>query len=401
LLKIDFANLLLSSKLDTGEQIMIQKQLTENELVSELKDLGFEGVSKRTVARWRSEDLLPDFDVQGRGLGKAQGRAESAWTTPDLIIKQASWIQRMKSIGINSEDFHLYLWMLDFNIAPEIVRESLHDPLTAHLEMLEKEVKELHPRCDRTDHLVEDVISEAVLNMVFDIQRNFRSLDIPPEAFEAILNVFLNPEYDLMDYDFAQSFEAVEELEVMVSRFGDEVFGEDAGKTQKDNKQVNFLLGFLNNAEFFQETLSLRQLEKAVRECSDEVLAEVRADMRVCVKILMSLVHTFKSFLVYFQPKDEPLPVDDRFLPVLFNLGELIVLADISLRNKGYAEKINAARGHILEKIEEHFNEEVRKQFEEAAPVLGREFSQAFEMIESKILEHMATSPKFQLTANN
>lgn len=381
---------------------MIQTQLTENELVLELENLGFEGISKRTVARWRTEEeLLPDFDVRGRGLGKAQGRAESAWTKPDLIIKQAGWILRMKSAGISPEDFHLYLWMLDFDIPSEIVRESLHDPLAAHLEMLESEVKELQPKCDRTDHLVEDVISEAVLNMVMDMQRNFQSIDIPPDAFEAVLNVFLNPEYDLMDFDFAHSFEAVEELEVIVNRFGDEVFGEDASKIQNDNKQADVLLGFLNNAEFIQDTFSLRQLEKAVSKCNDEDLTEVQTDMRICVKILMILAHTLTAVFSKFQFKGEPLNLDDRFLPLLFNLAELIVLADISLRNKGYSDKINSIRGLVLEKVEDQFNKEVRQQFEKAAPVVGRKLSQAFEMVERKILEHMANSPKFQVTANN
>ena len=380
---------------------MKQTTLTTEELVLELKRAGFEKISERTIDDWRREGLLPDFDILRRGLGKGLGKTKSIWKQPDLVIEQAKWILRMKAVGIKREDFRLYLWMLDFPIHLEDVRDSLLEPLIEHIERLEREVKVIQPRCERAEHLIEDVINEATSEALLSIEHNpFQSLNLPQEVLEAIFNVFLNPEYDLMDYDFAESFSAVEELGKTVSKFGSEMFDEKENEVESSTKHVQFLFDFLNNAEFVQEHFSLHQLEKAVRECTHEDLDEVQTDMRICVKIFMILAHTFKVILPKIKPLSDSSPSGDQFLPILFNFGELIVLADISLRRNGYSQTINLARGQLLEKIEKEFSETVRKEIEQVAPAIGQGLSQSLEIVERKFTEMAANSPKSQITAN-
>jgi len=381
---------------------MKQSELTEKELVLELERAGFKKVSKRTIGVWRREALLPDFDIPGRGLGKGLGKTESIWKQPDLVIEQAKWIQRMKAVGIKHEDFHLYLWMLDVPIHHEDVRDSLLEPLTEYIKRLESEVKALQPRCERAEHLIEDVINEATSEALLNMEHSpIQSLNLSQEVLEAVLNVFLNPEYDLMDYDFAESFSAIEKLGKLASKFESEMFDEQGDKVESSTKHIQFLFDFLNNAEFVQENFSLQQLEKAIRECTHEELDEVQTDMRICVKIFMILAQTFKTILPKIKPLSDSLPLGDQFLPLLFNLGELIILADISLRRNGYSEMINLAREQLLEKIEKEFSETSRKEIEQAAPVIGQGLCQTFEIVERKFTEMAANSPRLQNATNN
>lgn len=141
-----------------------QKYLTETELVLELEKAGFKTVSKRAVGDWRREGLLPDFDVNGRGRGKGLGRTESVWRHPDSVIERAKWISRMRAAGIGYEDLHLNLWMLDYDVHLEDVRDSLLEPLVVRIEMLEAEAQEFRGKWqlnERTQGIIEDVISDG------------------------------------------------------------------------------------------------------------------------------------------------------------------------------------------------------------------------------------------------
>lgn len=382
-----------------------QKHLTETELVLELEKAGFETVSKRAVGEWRREGFLPDFDVNGRGRGKGLGKTESVWQHPDSVIERAKWISRMRSVGIGYEDLHLNLWMLDFDVYPEDVRDSLLEPLVARIEMLEAEAQEFQKKWqldERTDGIIEDVINDGATEAIAKMPRNpFEPLIMPQELLEAISNILLNPEYNLDDFSFAETFSVLEEYNDKIQKFDSELFEAEDLKLESSNKQIQTVIDLLNNADFIQRHFSLHQVEKAVRECTNEDLAEVQNDMRIIVKIFMIFAQTTKAVLPHISFSPEDTGATDQLLPSLFGIAELLVLADISFRRNGYSETINWARGQVLDKIETEFSETARKQIEESAPVIGQALNETFEVVERKLLQFTANSPEFQNATGN
>jgi hypothetical protein len=382
------------------------KQLTENGLVLELDKLGVGGVSKRKLAEWRKEALLPDFDAFGRGLGKGQGKTESVWAQPDLVIEQAKWIQRMRAVGILHEKFHLNLWILDYSIHPEDVRDTLLEPLEAHIEMLEFEAKRLQEKWqlnERTDGILEDVINDGATAVFSNMEKTpVKPLAIPQEALEILVNILLNPSFNINLSDLEVTFSELEDWSEVTHKFGSELFKGVGEEVENDKKHIESFVFLLQNAAFIQHHFSLHQVEKAVRECTHKDLAEVQADLRILTKIVMIFAQTIGTILPHIKPLAEDSSYNaDEFLPMLFEFAEYFILADISLRRNGYSQFINQIRGKVLDKIEREFNEKMREDFERAAPVIGQSLSHTIELVEKRLTEFVANSSNFQLTTNN
>ena len=379
-------------------------QLTESGLILELDKLGVGGISKRKIAEWRKEALLPDFDIFGRGRGKGRGRTESVWEHSDLVIEQAKWIQRMRAGGIPHENLHLNLWMLGYSIDPEDVRESLLEPLEDHSEMLELEAKKLQQKWqldERTDGIFEDVINDGATTAFADKElRRLNPLVMPQEVLETFVNILLNPSFIINPSDLDVFFTDVEGWSEATHKFGSKLFEDIGQEVENDKTNIESFVFLLQNAPFIQRHFSLHQVEKAVRECTEEDLAEVQSDLRILTKIVMILVRTFEAIMPHINPAaDSPFDTD-AFLPTLFQFAEYFVLADISLRRSGYAQLINQVREKVLDKIEEEFSETVRKDLEQTMPVIGRSLSRTFETVERKFSELLADSPKFQIVSN-
>lgn len=381
------------------------KQLTENGLSLELDKLGLGSVSKRKIAEWRKEALLPDFDVLGRGFGKAKGRAESIWEQPDLVIEQAKWIQRMRAVGIPHSYFHLNLWILDYSIHPEDVRDTLLEPLEANIEMLKFEAKRLQEKWqlyERTDGIIEDVINDGATVAFSNMEKTpFESLIIPQEALETLANIFLNPSFNFNLDDLEGIFTEIEDWNEVTHEFGSALFEGIGEKIGNDKKHIQSFIYLLQNATFFQRHFSLHQVERAIRNCTHKDLAEVQADLRILTKIVMIFAQTIGTLLPHIKPTADSSFDTDEFLPALFQFAEYFILADISLRQNGYSEMINQIRGKILNKIEDEFSEKVRNDFEQAAPVIGQSLSEVVEVFEKRLTEVVENSPNFQFTSKN
>jgi len=348
---------------------------------------------------------LPDFDVPGRGFGKAKGRAESIWEQPDLVIEQAKWIQRMRAVGIPHSDFHLILWILDYSIHPEDVRDTLLEPLEANIEMLKFEAKRLQEKWqlyERTDGIIEDVINDGVTVAFSNMEKTpFEPLVIPQEAFETLANIFLNPSFNLNLDDLEGIFTEIEDWNEVTHEFSSALFEGIGEKIENDKKHIQSFIYLLQNATFLQRHFSLHQVERVIRECTHKDLAEVQADLRILTKIVMIFAQTIKTILPHIKPTADSSFDTDEFLPALFQFAEYFVLADISLRRNGYSEIINQIRSKILNKIEEEFNEKVRNDFEQAAPVIGQSLSEVVEVFEKRLTEFVENSPNFQFRSRN
>ena len=103
--------------------------LTEDELVAELLGRGYAGVKKRDLAALRKRGLLPPFDRKGVSLGRGKGKAKDTWLRPNEVIEQAVWVCDLSDVYEYYDDLYSALWLLDYDIPPERVREALRRPL--------------------------------------------------------------------------------------------------------------------------------------------------------------------------------------------------------------------------------------------------------------------------------
>lgn len=69
-----------------------KEELSQEELIIQLRERGYASVTSRQVVDWRAPGLLPAFDVQGSGRGRSQGRKPSRWSDAETIVEQANWI---------------------------------------------------------------------------------------------------------------------------------------------------------------------------------------------------------------------------------------------------------------------------------------------------------------------
>ena len=380
-------------------------KLTENELVLELDKLGFGTVSKRKIAEWRKEALLPDFDIIGCGRGKGQGRTESLWEHSELVIEQAKWIQRMRAGGILHKDFHLNLWILGYSIHPEDVRDSLLEPLEDNIKMLALEAEKLQRKWrlfERTDGIFEDVINDGATAAFTKMEQTpFEPLVMPQEVFETLANIFLNPGFIINLPDLDAAFNDLEGWSQVTQQFSSKLFDELGEEVKNDKNHLEAFVFLLQNAPFIQRHFSLYQVEKAIRECTHEDLAEVQTDLRILTKIVTVFARTIEAIKPHIKPMADSPSNTDAFLPMLFHFAEYFVLADISLRRSGYAYLINQTREKVLDKIEKEFSETVRQDLEQTIPVIGQSLSQTFEAVERKFSELLAESPKFRILNDN
>jgi hypothetical protein len=367
-----------------------QKHLTESGLILELEKAGIKGISKRLIGDWRRDGLLPNFDFNGRGLGKGLGRSESSWEYSKVIIEQAKWIYRMRSVGISFADLRLNLWILGFPIHPEDVKEAFLKPLVEQVNILEAAAHKLQQKCDRFDGIIEDVINDEVTEVVSNLISNTpEQLAMPSEVLEVIANLFLNPTYNLDEYNFSESFQALETWKEKIQAFNLEIFEDTDYNHENSHNTIQILYDFLNNANFIQQYFSVYTLEKAVRECKVEDLLEVQKDLCAIFRTFMSFVRAMKAIAPHIRVSSDS-SATDGILPVLFYFAERLVLADISLRSSGFSEVINYFRENVLSQIESEMDKVFSEEIQSSAPAIGETLSQSFELIERKFTHFAA-----------
>jgi hypothetical protein len=106
-----------------------RETLTQEELVTELHQLGYPDASATRVAVWRKLDLLPQFSSGGHGQGRGAGRDTSHWTNPTEVLNQSVAIMDLLKSYRRLEELYLPLWQMGFAIPLERVRPALIQPL--------------------------------------------------------------------------------------------------------------------------------------------------------------------------------------------------------------------------------------------------------------------------------
>lgn len=316
--------------------------------------------------------MLPVFDLIGGGRGKGQDRAENGWQNRRVIIKQAIRILHLRELYPRLDDLYFPLWIFGYPIPNDRVREALREPLDFMVEDMGEIVEQfralLEPETTRTAGIIEDIIDDTIYTSpVTKGLRAFSKNEMPPEIIEAGMNIFLNPDYKLNDIGFRDGLLGLKKWRErnqkrrIKSKAGD---SDTLAEFQNENSSIEFIFKY---APFLKENLSLHRLQETTANCSDEVLKEVRRDMRIVTEIATAFGEMMTVLMQDAPEGFRPLSFDE-FLPLLFGTAKLVAWTDISLRQKGFGEIINHLRRELPVIIRRDLTEEKKQEIAEFSP---------------------------------
>lgn len=349
-----------------------KEPLTQEGLVAELHERGYHDVTVRRVADWRRKDLLPPFDARGGGRGQRRGRECSSWADGALVIDQAQWICELLQLDRSFEGLYLPLWMLGYPVPLARVRRALSEPLDAVVGSMEAEAG--------SSGELEDIIGDAAYSHAKEFESaRVEVLQIPQDSLEAFLNVLLNQGYNLSDAAFEFGVEALQEYENATRQRHAAALAADGADDAYLSRQDDGVMSFFAHAPFIKEYLSLHQLKRAINECTDDDLRAVERDLGV----LHEIAHLLRSMLTILtrdMPEDFRRPAAE-LLPAIFFAGRILIWADLSLRNKGFAEVIEFYLPEALRKFREEFNEKLERELSEASKAFAEAMEKSVEIM--------------------
>lgn len=256
-------------------------RLSEDELVTYLGEI-IPGVTKRRISSWRSKELLPAFDIHGKGGGRGRGRQVSYWSQGGKIIEQAVAVHEALSFYPSAEEAYWPLWLFGYEINVERARKKLLEEIAAAREVLAEG--------DGSSHSLEDYF--------FD-----RAYDL----FEAL---------QVCDRDSAKEF-TFEQIERFVQTLANHAYDPD------DPPSIEW--------QFVREHFLLPVIHERVTNLSLDELEQLRKDYRHVIDAVSLLVSSFPSFPSRFPQK----------YWVGGNVGVFFVLFDLAFRRAGYSDFID------------------------------------------------------------
>lgn len=335
--------------------------LTEDGLVARLGELGYLGVTKRRVAAWRGQELIPRFDVIGAGRGQSLGRGPSGWSNGEAVICQAAEVCKLLKSYSALAELHFPLWVLGYPIPLERVREALDGPLDATMEFIEAEGG------NRGE--IEDKIGDDAFEFSRVIERsNIMSVPVPQDAIETFSNLLLNRKYDLTDTPFEDGLRSLQEFDSEFQQKAEAVFADRFPAKQAVEVSDDGMYTIFDNASFINEYLSVEALKKAVDECSDEDLVAVQRYLATGREVMDVLKEVVELFEVYFPPEFRLAEVDRT---MIFTGAKLCVWSLLSLRRKGFGDLIEMCLAEIIKELPRELNEEVVREIKAAGPEIA------------------------------
>jgi len=339
-----------------------RSEMTQDELLAEMHRLGYDDVTERQLADWRRKDLLPPFDVMGSGRGRRRGRERSSWTNGESVLDQALSVRELMQIYRSTESVRLPLWVLGYPVPLKRVREALGGPLNE----IANEIACAIENEARASGEIEDMIGEITYHHAEELRREGgEALLLPQHSLEAILNVFLNQDYDLTDGAFELGIEELREYETALRQRQDAALAAEGFGDAEPARQDDSLLKFVDRAPFIKQYFSLHQLKQAVDECTDSDLRAVQRDLSY-LRGMAHLLHKIITILTREIPAEYHPSRADNLQPILSAAG-LVILADLSLRRHGFAREIDYFLPEALRRFKQQFNEEKERDLVEAS----------------------------------
>lgn len=312
--------------------------LTQEGLMETLHRRGYADATHRQIVDWRSRGILPPFDLKGAGRGRSSGRAHSRWADADLIMEQAIWTLELLNLYGNYSQVYIPLWLLGYSIEPHHIRQALSAPLERTISNVERECS--------SERNMEDVLSDTAHSLTARLkQEQFPVCDVTQDAMDLILNVFMNPNYDMTDTD---AFGALQSWLQHCER--SEMFQSIARK-ETDPNQPSTLNSGVRQVLLIQKHLSLPEIKRAVDECGDDEILVVEHDL----ESLRHVVCMVERLLSAELPGDLIVPLDMVWRFVL-GLGRVMVCIDLSLRKQGFGKDIDSLLSELLARVQTAFD---------------------------------------------
>lgn len=185
--------------------------------------------------------------------------------------------------------------MLNYEVPPEQVRESLRRPLEELTFFVEQELKRNKKHALEANSL-EEIIDDTVVDITEQLKNELEEnqgaswmFQLPEETTTAFLNILINRVestdifssrgYNLADTPFAAGKKALLEWEKTAQEKCAELFGEDVARNLPPGSSDNVMWTVFRNPQFINSYLSLPRLKELLDECTDEDLVTVRRDV--------------------------------------------------------------------------------------------------------------------------
>jgi hypothetical protein len=262
--------------------------------------------------------------------------------------------------------------MLGYPIPLTCVRRALSEPLNAVACSVEAEAG--------SSGELEDLIGDAAYSHVKEFESaKVEVFQVPQDSLEAFLNVILNQGYDLTDAAFEFGVDALKEYERAARERHAAALAAEGVDANFLSQQDGGVMGFFAQAPFIKEYFSLHQFKQAVDKCTDADLRAVERDLGVLREIAL-LLRRMLTIITRDMPEDFKRPAAE-VLPAIFFAGRILIWADLSLRNRGFAQMIEYYLPEALRKFREEFNEKLERELSEASKAFAEAMEKSIEII--------------------
>jgi hypothetical protein len=280
---------------------------TEQELISEFDRRGI-ALNKRVLTDWRAKGYLPALLSKGSGRGKGK---QYFW--PDTaVLERALLVDEILDSDHRGPKILLILWLFQYDISWIQIREHLLATVVK-IERVTGGTNSQEPS-DVADHVDDAVVRYYELAAKYP-QFGLRR-DLPPEAMEMVLNIFLNATYNLNGAEFEEGVEASLKAETRPSVYVSE------SERHRSAKQM---------WTFVHEHFSLPHVKAAIVAAKEHDLHQAQADVGTIFRLIARMARDHEE-LANLQPMR---------VWAAYTLGTLMSIVDIALRHQGFGSFVD------------------------------------------------------------
>jgi hypothetical protein len=306
-------------------------EITEQALIEEFDRRNIP-ISKRVLTDWRAKGYLPPLQVKGLG----QGKGKTYFWSDTEVIEQALLVDEALQSNFRGKRILITLWLFGYDLPSALIREHLLDGLGKFAKMARGENQGRGAIEEHIDDLTVKYYSVAAKYPQLELPG-----DMPPAAMEMVLNIFVNPTYDLTDAPFEDGIAASLEAESKGESGADGTLKAVSHDERARDTQAIW--------RFVHDHFSLSHIQAALTNATSEDLRQAQTD----IKFLFDFVG--REF--FNKPEIEKLR--ELRVSAAYSLGILLTIIDLTLRRQG----LNHLVDQCLSRLEAHQKKGVTEPF--------------------------------------
>lgn len=298
---------------------------TQREVIDELARHGIK-IAPRRLTDWRQRGLLPELEE----VRDVHGRVSYMWTQANIVDHVAEVWALFAQYGHANQIAH-WLWLLGYEVRPELVIESVRAPIMSHWSLLSGGSPAI-------EQLFDDEQKERLLDTIDKLaQRIARRRERRPSGY---------PTFD----------DAADQTFRMLSTLNDPTHPpEEIVEQLEKRSNSNAPSGVPANSakaemvEFAQRHLTPRHLAEVASNATWQEFCEAGEDFSILREI-----NTIFDLAERLTGASDDL--DPRVLMIMRNgllgmFGHWIIVGDIALRRAGYGPRISGFLGQARESL--------------------------------------------------